>query len=73
MFAGYHQLASGGSSCDWCSNVAVDCERCKSSGYVLTNKLDCLVKPGTDIGLVVVLDGDTLVKEGVLKMVGAVG
>lgn len=40
---------------------------------VLTDKLDCLVEPGADIGFVVVLDGDALVEEGVLEVVGAVG
>lgn len=40
---------------------------------VLTDKLDCLVEPGADICLVVVLDRDALVEEGVLEVVGAVG
>ena len=39
----------------------------------LTDKLDRLVEPGADICFVVVLDRDALVKEGVLKVVGAVG
>ncbi len=40
---------------------------------VLTDKLDCLVEPGADVGFVVVLDRDALVEEGVLEVVGAVG
>lgn len=40
---------------------------------VLTDKLYRLVEPGADISLVVVLDGDALVEEGVLEVVGAVG
>lgn len=30
---------------------------------VLTDKLNCLVEPGADIGFVVVLDRDALVEE----------
>ena len=40
---------------------------------LLTDKLDCLVEPGADIGFVVVLDRDALVDEGVLKVVRTVG
>lgn len=40
---------------------------------VLTDELDRLVEPRADIGFVVVLDGDALVEEGVLKVVGTVG
>lgn len=40
---------------------------------VLTDKFDCLVEPGADIGLVVVLDRDAFILEGVNKVVGAVG
>lgn len=39
----------------------------------LTDKLDCLVEPGADVGFVIVLHGDALVEVRVLKMIGAVG
>lgn len=48
-------------------------EEINKMANVLTNKLDCLVKPGADVGFVVVLNGDALIEEGVLKVVGAVG
>lgn len=40
---------------------------------VLTNKLNRLVEPGTDVGFVVVLHRDALVEKRVLEVVGAVG
>lgn len=40
---------------------------------VLTDKLNGLVEPGADVGLVVVLHRDALVEERVLEVVGAVG
>lgn len=40
---------------------------------VLTDKLYCLVEPGTDVSFVVVLDWDAFVEKRVLKVVGTVG
>lgn len=59
-----------GNSCDRRSHLAV---RGVKMLDVLTNKLDCLVEPGADIGFVVVLDRDALVEVGVLKVVWTVG
>lgn len=50
------------------------CDGNKNGGHkILTDKLNCLVEPGADIGFVVVLDGDAFVEEGALKVVWAVG
>lgn len=58
-------------SCDMCSPRR-ERERLRSAD-ALTYKLDRLVEPGADVSFVVVLDGDALVEEGVLEVVGAIG
>lgn len=58
----------------WDSVARIGGVRPKSQASVpFTYKVDRLVEPGADVGLVVVLHGDALVLIVTLKMVGTIG